>query len=62
MDFMAEPKNWRELAKKLNRLIENQRLRKQLGEWGLGEAKKYSWPVIAGRVLQFYEKCSNVSR
>ena len=28
-----------------------------MGEWGLKEAKKYSWPKIADQVLNFYQLC-----
>ena len=28
-----------------------------MGEWGIGQAKKYSWPKIADRILDFYQFC-----
>jgi len=28
-----------------------------MGEWGIREAKKYSWPKIAARILDFYQLC-----
>ena len=56
-EFMVEPKNWRELARKIGQLVGNPELRGRLGQWGLNESQKYSWPVIADRVLQFYKKC-----
>jgi len=42
----------------IEKLIEAEKLRKEMGEWGLKEAEKYSWDKIADRVLNFYKKCS----
>jgi len=28
-----------------------------MGEWGLKEAQKYSWPKIVDQVLAFYNFC-----
>jgi phosphatidylinositol alpha-mannosyltransferase len=55
--FLATPKNFKELAKKIEILIKNEKLRKEMGEWGKKEAKKYSWEKIAERVLDFYQFC-----
>ena len=55
--FLAKPKDYKTLAKKLEILIKNPKLRKEMGEWGVREAKKYSWPKIADQVLSFYELC-----
>jgi phosphatidylinositol alpha-mannosyltransferase len=57
LKFLAKPRNFRELAQKLEILIKNPELRKEMGEWGIKEAKKYSWPKIADRVLEFYQFC-----
>ena len=55
--FLAKPKNHKDLAGKLEILIKNQSLRKEMGQWGIKEARKYSWQKIAGRVLSFYQFC-----
>ena len=55
--FLVGPKDYKTLAKKLEILIKNPKLRKEMGEWGIKEAKKYSWSKIANRVLDFYELC-----
>jgi len=55
--FLAKPRDYKILAEKLEILIKNKRLREEMGKWGIKEAKKYSWPKIAGRVLDFYELC-----
>jgi glycosyltransferase involved in cell wall biosynthesis len=55
--FLAKPRDYRTLAKKLEILIKNKKLRKEMGKWGIKESKKYSWPKIADRVLAFYELC-----
>ena len=55
--FLVKPRDYKTLAKKLEILIENEKLRKEMGEWGRCEAQKYSWPRITDRVLDFYELC-----
>lgn len=57
--FLAEPKNIEDLASKLEKLIKDENLRKKMGEWGIEEAKKYSWEKVADQVLDFYYKCKN---
>ena len=56
-DFLAPPKNHKTLAKKISKLIENKKLRDEMEEWGIEEAKKYSWEKIAQEVLTFYQLC-----
>ena len=55
-EFLAKPKDWRGLAQKIEILIKNEKKRKEMGEWGIAEAQKYSWPKIADKVLDFYQK------
>jgi phosphatidyl-myo-inositol alpha-mannosyltransferase len=59
-NFLAKPRDYRTLAKRLEVLIKNPKLRKTMGDWGLKEARKYSWPIIAEKVLKFYETCRNL--
>jgi len=61
-NFLARPKDYKGLAKKLEFLIKSKDLRKKLGEWGVKESQKYSWPRIADRVLAFYKHCSKVKK
>jgi glycosyltransferase involved in cell wall biosynthesis len=56
-EYLAEPKNEIQLSEKLDRLISDEKLRKEMGEWGLEEVQKYSWEKVADRVLEFYKKC-----
>jgi phosphatidylinositol alpha-mannosyltransferase len=55
--FLVQPKDYRDLAKKLEILIENENLRKEMGKWGREEAKKYSWDRICDKILDFYQFC-----
>jgi len=55
--FLVKPKDYKTLAKKLEILIKNKKLRKEMGEWGRIEAQNYSWSKIADQVLDFYELC-----
>ncbi|MFA5432539.1 MAG: glycosyltransferase family 4 protein [Candidatus Paceibacterota bacterium] len=56
-EFLVEPKNEIELAKKLDILICNEKLREEIGKWGLEEVKKYSWKKVADKILEFYKEC-----
>jgi len=55
--FLAKPRDFQDLAQKLEILIKNPKLRKEMGEWGIEEAQKYSWSKIANQVLNFYQFC-----
>lgn len=55
--FLVKPRDYKSLAEKIEILIKNDGLRKKMGEWGQKEAQDYSWPKIAGRVLDFYQLC-----
>jgi len=55
--ILAKNRDFRDLSKKIKILIKNPKLRKEMGEWGIREAKKYSWPKIADQILGFYKLC-----
>ena len=55
--FLAKPKDFKELAQKIEVLIKNEKLREEIGKWGEKEAKKYSWEKIAEKILNFYQIC-----
>jgi phosphatidylinositol alpha-mannosyltransferase len=58
-EFFAEPRDVSGLTEKLEKLVKDENLRKEMGEWGLTEVKKYSWEKVADRVLEFYKECQN---
>ena len=60
--LLARPKSIKDLAQKLEVLIKNKNLRVQLGKWGKKEAKKYAWPKIAKKILDFYKLCQREKR
>jgi len=55
-EFLAKPKDWQSLAQKIEILIKDGEKRNEMGEWGRKEASKYSWSIIAERVLDFYQE------
>ncbi|HOI59902.1 MAG TPA: glycosyltransferase family 4 protein [Candidatus Pacearchaeota archaeon] len=57
--FLAEPRDSAKLALILEKLIKNEKLRKEMGEWGYETAQNYSWEKIADQVLEFYGQCKN---
>jgi len=58
--FLAPSRSSRILAKKIEALIQDESLRKEMSEWGLSEAQKYSWSKIADQVLTFYQLCKKI--
>ena len=56
--ILVKNKNYFELAKALETLIKNEKLRKKMGKIALKEAKEYSFEKIAPKVLDFYNFCS----
>lgn len=55
--FLAQNRSYQDLAKKIEILIKNKKLRKEMSKWGIEEAQNYSWSKIADRVLDFYQLC-----
>ena len=55
--FLVKPRDYKTLAKKMEILVKNPKLRAEMGKWGRREAQKYSWPKIADQVLNFYHIC-----
>lgn len=57
--FLAKPKNYSSLAKKIKILLKNEELRKELGEYGKEEVKKYSWDIVGEQIENFYKRILN---
>lgn len=55
--FLAKSKDYKDLAGKLEILIKDKKLRKEIGKWGRKEVQKYSWSKIADQILDFYTLC-----
>jgi len=55
--FLVKPKDYIDLAKKLEILIKDKKLREEVGEKLYIDAQSYSWPVVANMVLDFYNYC-----
>jgi len=55
--ILVKNRDWKELAKKLEILIKDEKLRKKMGKIAQKEAQNYSWEKIADRVLNFYQTC-----
>ncbi len=57
--YFAKPKDINSLAKKIEILIKNEKLRHELGEHGKKEVLKYSWDVVGRQIENFYEEILN---
>jgi phosphatidylinositol alpha-mannosyltransferase len=53
--FLAEPEDIDELAEKLELFCIDPGLRHFMGQWGIEEAKKYTWDKICSQVLEVYK-------
>ncbi|MDZ4231982.1 MAG: glycosyltransferase family 4 protein [Candidatus Pacearchaeota archaeon] len=54
--FLVPPGNVKALVSALEKLIDEEQLRKELGQWGREKAQEYSWEKVADRILAFYEQ------
>jgi phosphatidylinositol alpha-mannosyltransferase len=55
--IMVTPKSVDELEAALKKLIDDGDLRQQMGQAGLETVKQYDWPVVAQRILAYYDEC-----
>lgn len=56
---LAKNKSVKDLTLKINKLLDNEELRKNLSDWGIKESKKYDWSIIADKILRLYEDALN---
>jgi len=61
-EFLAKPRDFKDLATKIEVLIKNKKIRQEIAEWGLKEVQNYSWEKIAKKVLDFYRLCEREKR
>ncbi|MEO8287186.1 MAG: glycosyltransferase family 4 protein [Chloroflexota bacterium] len=54
--FLTEPKSPAAIAAGLIRLLSDPNLRAQMSEAGKRTSRQYDWPIIAGRLLAYYER------
>jgi len=60
--FLVPSRNSSALAKKIEIFVKDASLREKMGQWGIREAKKYSWAGVAGEVLDFYKVCAQYKK
>lgn len=53
---LVPPRNYRELAKALLTLVNDESLRQQMGARGQVKSREYSWEIIAGKILDCYTR------
>ncbi|HST04320.1 MAG TPA: glycosyltransferase family 4 protein [Chloroflexia bacterium] len=54
--FLTEPKQPASIAAGLIRLLSDSALRAQMAEAGLRTARQYDWPIVAARLIAYYEQ------
>jgi phosphatidylinositol alpha-mannosyltransferase len=57
--FLVKPKDVEGLAKKIETLLLNENVRKELSVYGKKEVKKYSWDLVGKQIEEFYEEVLN---
>lgn len=61
--FTTPPKDVEKIAEAILRLIKNKQLRQQMGSRGMARAQQYDWSIIAGKLLDLYNKTlKNIKR
>ena len=55
--FLTKPRNYKELAENIEKLIRNPRLRDKVSKKGIEQVKQYSWESVTDQVLDFYKVC-----
>jgi phosphatidylinositol alpha-mannosyltransferase len=61
-NFLAAPKDTKDLARKLEILIKDKKLSEEMGKCGIEELNKYRWEVIGKRIEDFYMKIINKNK
>jgi len=61
-EFLVPPKNYKALAEKIELLVRNDSLRKEVSQKVQEEAQEYSWFKIADRILDFYQFCKKTKK
>jgi phosphatidylinositol alpha-mannosyltransferase len=54
--LLVPPRNYQELSQALLTLLNDEKLRQQMGATGKVRAKDYDWKVVSSRLLDYYEK------
>lgn len=54
--FLADPKSPPAIAAGLIRLLSDPALRTRMAEAGKRTARQYDWPIVAGRIVAYYER------
>ncbi|HEY33335.1 MAG TPA: glycosyltransferase family 4 protein [Dehalococcoidia bacterium] len=54
--LLVPPRNYQELSQALLTLLEDEKLRQQMGEKGKAKAKDYDWKVVSRKLLDFYQR------
>lgn len=55
-NLLSEPKDWQDMAQKIELLLSNSEICGKAKEWGLARSKEFAWPHVADQVLEFYKE------
>lgn len=58
-NFLIDPDNTEEFAEKIEKILKNDKLKKELSEKSQKQSEKFKWETTAREVLQIYKKITN---
>jgi len=54
--LLVPPRNYQELSQALLTLLNDEKLRQQMGANGKAKSKDYDWKVVSRKLLDFYQR------
>ncbi|MFL2756020.1 MAG: glycosyltransferase family 4 protein [Dehalococcoidia bacterium] len=58
--LLVDPKNVNDLIQALSELIYDPKLRKKIADAGYSKVERYSWDIVCGKVIDYYQHVSEI--
>jgi glycosyltransferase involved in cell wall biosynthesis len=53
-DILFDPRNFEEIADRIERMVLDSRFRSEVAQWGLDRAKSFKWETVASQIAELY--------